>query len=79
MIQILIIDTSIYNNNIDSSDKQTETINNDSSDKQTETNKNTYNTDKQMWSAVKTLTNTNKNQPPRLIISNGEKVTSLKK
>ena len=72
-------DTSICNNINDSGDKLTDTNCNDSIDKVTETNKNTYNTDKKMWSAVKTLTNTNKNQPPRLIISNGEKVTSLKK
>ena len=40
---------------------------------------NTYNNDRQMWAAVKNLTNTNKNQPPRMIINNGDKVTSLKK
>ena len=26
-----------------------------------------------MWAAVKDITNTNKNQPPRMIVNNGDK------
>ena len=36
-------------------------------------------TDKTMWKTVKNLTGTNKNQPPRMIVHNNEKVTSIKK
>ena len=35
--------------------------------------------DKTMWNTVKDMTNKLKQQPPRLIIDNNEKVTSLKK